>query len=334
MAASVTEGRASIPQRLPRASAAAPAAFARRGVTDVTGPRPAAPTLRATPPGHVLDWPELRILLKALLLPPASPLCLAVLGLALAFLRPRAVRIAGRVLLAVGLVLAWLTSTWAMADRMFAALEAGQRPLDAETLKRALEGPDPPRAVVVVSMGARRDGLHMREGERLLTRSTERAVAAAQVAKRAGLPLYVQGYGEKDLLRSSAEQMARLMRDDMGAQILHVDDALPGIGHAEIGRRVATVLAKDGITSVILSTHAHNMPRLRPALEAAGLKVLPAPHTFRAADLAGPVAWVPQADAVEANGIAFYEWIGRLSYRLPGRALEPAPQGVRKDGHP
>lgn len=278
-----------------------------------------------------MDWPELRILLKALLLPPASPLCVAALGLLLSFVRPWA----GRVLLAVGLAGVWLTSTWALADRMFIALEAGQRPLDAATLKQALEGPDPPRAVVVVSTGARRDGLHMRDGERLLTRSVERAVAAAQVARRADLPVYVQGLGgEGDLLVSSGRQMARLISEDLGAKVLRADDGLVGIGHAEIAHRVATVLKAEGITSVIVSTHAHNMPRLRPALEASGLKVLPAPHTFRAAAVTGLIAWVPQADAVEANGIAFYEWLGMLSYKVPGRELAPDPAPGGPDRRP
>jgi hypothetical protein len=41
--------------------------------------------------------------------------------------------------------------------------------------------------------------------------------------------------------------------------------------------------------------------------------------------------WLPNADAVEANGTAFYEWIGLLSYRLPGRVLVPrdVPSPVR-----
>lgn len=271
-----------------------------------------------------MDWPELRTLLKTLMLPPASPLCVIALGLLLSALRPRT----GRALAAIGLAAAWLTATWGLADRLFAGLEAGQRPLDETTLQQAMRRPDPPQAVVVVSMGARRDGLHEPRGERLLTRSLERAVAAARVAKLSGLPVYVQGFPDTHLQAPAAELMRRTIEQELGAPVRWVDTAA-SVGHAEIGRRVAEVLAADGIRSVIASTHAHNMPRLRPALEAAGLAVLPAPHSFRTAGLAGFGAWLPNADAMEANMVALYEWAGLWSYRLPGRALGP-PEAPRQ----
>lgn len=274
-----------------------------------------------------MDWLELREAAKALLLPPASPILLITAGVLLTLRRPRA----GRALAGIGLVAAWLSATWALADAMFGALESGQRPLDAQTLRAALDGPDPPRAVVVVAAGARRDGLFEPRAERLVTRSLERAVAAARLAKQAGLPVLIHGWSDPGMDATSAELMRRVIEDDGGATVRWLDVS-GGVGHAGIGQAIARTLAADGVASVIASTHAHNMPRLRPGLEAAGLKVLPAPHTFRSADTSGPRRWLPNGDAAEANAIAFYEWFGLLSYRLPGRAL--AADGAASTGRP
>ncbi|HMS81260.1 MAG TPA: hypothetical protein PKC20_17375, partial [Burkholderiaceae bacterium] len=93
-----------------------------------------------------MDGSELREVLKLLLLPPASPMLVAAAGVLLS-LRLRRV---GAAIAAAGLVAAWLTATWGLADAMFNALEAGQRPLDAAALRAAMQGPDAPQAVVVL----------------------------------------------------------------------------------------------------------------------------------------------------------------------------------------
>lgn len=263
-----------------------------------------------------MEWLEVRQVARMLMLPPASPLCAIVAGLLLSLRRPRL----GRALAAAGVLAAWLTSTWGLADALYAGLEAGQRPLDAATLRAAMQRPDAPRAVVVVAVGSRRDGRFEPRGDRLVTRSLERAVAAARVARESGLPVLVHGTPARAQEPSDAALMRETIEREAGVTVRWVDTS-GAAGHAEIARRIAGTLAADGIGSVIVSTHAHNMPRLAPALQAAGLAVLPAPHTFRGGDTRGVRRWLPNADAAEANMVALYEWFGVLSYRLPGRAL-------------
>ncbi len=264
-----------------------------------------------------MDGSELREVLKLLLLPPASPMLVAAAGVLLS-LRLRRV---GAAVAATGLLAAWLTATWGLADAMFNALEAGQRPLDAAALRAAMQGPDAPQAVVVLAAGARRDGVFAPRQERLVAASLERAVAAARVARQAGLPILVHGFPDVGMDASTPALMRRVMEDDLGATVRWVDTS-GGTGHAGVAHAIARTLAADGVRSVIASTHAHNMPRLRPALEAAGLVVLPAPHTFRGADTSGLRRWLPSGEGAEANAYAFYEWLGLQSYRLPGRALQ------------
>ena len=250
-----------------------------------------------------MDGSELREVLKLLLLPPASPMLVAAAGVLLS-LRLRRV---GAAIAAAGLVAAWLTATWGLADAMFNALEAGQRPLDAAALRAAMQGPDAPQAVVVLAAGARRDGVLR------IVRAVRRA--------RAGLPILVHGFPDVGMDASTPALMRRVMEDDLGATVRWVDTS-GGTGHAGVAHAIARTLAADGVRSVIASTHAHNMPRLRPALEAAGLVVLPAPHTFRGADTSGLRRWLPSGGGAEANAHAVYEWLGLQSYRLPGRALQ------------
>jgi uncharacterized SAM-binding protein YcdF (DUF218 family) len=269
---------------------------------------------------------ELKAVVKALLLPPAGLLLLTLLGILMVRRWPRT----GRTVALVGLAACWVAAMPVVPEAAFRWLEAGQRPLDAAAWQQARAAPGAPRAVVILGAGARRDGMVEPPAERLLTRSLERAVGGARVARDTGLPVLVSGAQIPGMRLSEAELMRRVVEGELGAPVRWLDTALP-LGHAEIGRQVAAVLVPEGIDTVVLATHAYHMRRARLALESAGLRVVPAPHTFRAAPVARSWRqWVPSADGLEASFIAFHEVFGLLSYRLPGRTLDgSAPPATR-----
>lgn len=273
-----------------------------------------------------MDLIQLKSVLKSLLLPPAGLLLLAAVAVLATARLPRA----GRATAIVALLACWLASTFAVADAGFRYLEAGLQPLDAARWEAERAGPRPPKAVVVIGAGARRDGVLEPFSERLLTRSLERAVGAARTARLTGLPVLAHGGLTTGLQSSEAAILRRVLAEDFAVEVRWLDERVP-TGHAEIGRNAAALLARDGIDSVVLSTHAYNMRRARAALEAAGLRVVPAPHTFRAAAPARSWRkWVASADGLEATFIVAYEVFGIWSYRLPGRALvPPSPPTVR-----
>lgn len=273
-----------------------------------------------------MDLIQLKSVLKSLLLPPAGLLLLAAVAVLATARLPRA----GRATAIVALLACWLASTFAVADAGFRYLEAGLQPLDAARWEAERAGPRPPKAVVVIGAGARRDGVLEPFSERLLTRSLERAVGAARTARLTGLPVLAHGGLTTGLQSSEAAILRRVLAEDFAVEVRWLDERVPS-GHAEIGRNAAALLARDGIDSVVLSTHAYNMRRARAALEAAGLRVVPAPHTFRAAAPARSWRkWVASADGLEATFIVAYEVFGIWSYRLPGRALvPPSPSTVR-----
>jgi uncharacterized SAM-binding protein YcdF (DUF218 family) len=264
-----------------------------------------------------VDLIELKAIVKALLLPPAGLLLLTLLGVLMIRRWPRT----GRVIALTGIGVCWAVAMPVVPETAFRWLEAGQRPLDVAEWQTARSTSGPPIAVVILGAGVRRDGVMEPPAERLLTRSLERAVGGARIARDTGLPVLISGAHVPGMRMSEAELMRRVVQGEMGAQVRWLDTERP-IGHAQIGRQVAAALAPDGIDTVLLATHAYHMRRARLALEAAGLRVVPAPHTFRAA----PVAfvwrqWVPSAEGLEASFLAFHEVFGLLSYRLPGRAL-------------
>lgn len=264
-----------------------------------------------------MDLIELKAIVKALLLPPAGLLLLTLMGLLTVRRWPRL----GRGMALAGAAACWLVAMPVVPETALRWLEADQRPLDAAAWQEVRAASDPPRAVVILGVGARRDGVVEPPAERLVSRSLERAVGGARIARDTGLPVLVSGAHVPGMRLSEAELMRRVVEGELGVQVRWLDAALP-LGHADIGRQVATALQPDGIDTVVLATHAYHMRRARLALEAAGLRVVPAPHTFRAAPVARSWRqWVPSADGLEASFIAFHEVFGLLSYRLPGRAL-------------
>jgi uncharacterized SAM-binding protein YcdF (DUF218 family) len=261
-----------------------------------------------------LDTFELKSLVRALLLPPAGPLLLAFAGVLLLRRRPAA----GRLVVIVGLALAWLLSTYWVGAALTRWVEAGQRPLDVQRWEAARDGSAPPRAIVVLGGGAVGDGAFGSKRERLQARSLERVIAGARLARATGLPVLVAGGRPDWLERSEAALMRQVMEEDLGVPVRWAEEHSRDT--AENASFSAAMLRAEGIDSVVLVTQAYHMPRARRAFEAAGLTVLPAPHGWNGGHLDVPALrdLVPSAGAVDMGWLALHELLGGLWYRLRG----------------
>ena len=261
-----------------------------------------------------LDFFELKRVLRTLLLPPAGPLLMALIGVLLLRRWPRA----GARMALAGIVFAWLLSTPVMADFLVGHLERDQRPLDAAKLASVRAGPNPPRAVVILGGGALRDGDFSPGREHLHGRTLERVMAGAQVARISGLPVLVTGGRPPWLKHSEAELMRRVLESELSRKVRWLED--DSRDTEENARFSARLLKKDGIDSIILVTHAYHMPRAVKSFEAAGLKVLAAPHDWKGAQPAwlDPSDWVPSALDVETVWLSTHELLGDVWYRLRG----------------
>jgi uncharacterized SAM-binding protein YcdF (DUF218 family) len=262
----------------------------------------------------ILDPYELKTVVRALVVPPMATLLLAAVGLWWMKRRPKL----GRALAVAGVALTWVCSIGATADALTYVLEKDQQPLTASMIAAARQGGQGPGAIVVLGGGAVRDGSSKPQRERLHERTIDRVLAAARLARASGLPLLVTGGRPEWLTHAEAELMRDMLQDDLGLPVRWVEDRSRDT--AENAQFSAQMLKRDGISSVVLVTQAYHMPRSKRTFEAAGLKVLPAPHGFKSTPPGwGEWAdWVPSASGMETVWLASRELIGLLWYRLRG----------------
>lgn len=235
------------------------------------------------------------------LLPPLGPLLLIAAGLWIARRHRR-----GLVLAWLGLAAAALLSTQAGVSWLLRPLEDAA-PLTAEQAHRA-------QAIVILAGGQRRRAPEY-GGATVSALSLERVRYGARLWRETDLPILVSG----GTLREKVAE-AQLMRD-----ALERDFAVPvrwteteSRDTRENARNSAKLLAGEGVTRILLVTHAAHMPRAREAFEAAGLEVIPAPTAWQgsSSDDLQPTDFVPSPRAASAGWYALHEWLGRLAYRI------------------
>jgi uncharacterized SAM-binding protein YcdF (DUF218 family) len=256
----------------------------------------------------------LQRLVSTLILPPALPLLIAALGLVLLGWRPRL----GRVLAWSGVVAGFLFSSGLGAVIVANLAEADTRALSADELQRALAGPEPPQAIVILGGGARLAERELPRTEYVKSNTLERLVHGAWVARTTKLPVLVTG-GPPDAHRESeGALMKHTLETVLATPVRWVEDAARDTaGNARLSARI---LHEAGVQRVILVTHAYHMPRATASFERAGLRVLEAPHGF-----AGSVAdasfasLLPSGEATLTAYRASHDLVGRFWYALRGQ---------------
>lgn len=242
----------------------------------------------------------LKAAFKALVLPPAGPLLLAAIGLALWHRRPRL----ARALAAIGVGALLLLSLPVVSSALLLAA-SDTRVLDPGAARDA-------QAIVILSGGLRRDAPEY-GGDTLGRLSLERTRYGAKVARETGLPVLVTGgpYG-----RTPPE--ARVMRDalelEFGVRVRWVEDRARTT--RENAQFTAQILRPLGIERVVLVVHAFDVRRARLEFERAGLSVLPAPTVIPRLAVAGIADFVPSAAALQFSYYALYELFGYAGVRL------------------
>jgi uncharacterized SAM-binding protein YcdF (DUF218 family) len=217
----------------------------------------------------------LKILLRTLVLPPAAPLLLAVVGLCL-LLRRRASAAAVRAgwgLLLAGLASLWLLATPVIADQL-TRLAQRYPALD-------LSHPTQAQAVVIISAGDVRDWAPEYRGAAAARQLLDRLEYGAYVVRHTGLPLLVSGTPQ------DVVAMQAVLSRDFGMRARWVDGQSRDT--FDNARFSAQLLKADGVRRIILVTSSVHEWRAVQEFVGVGLAVEAAPAHV----------WVPHRHVIE-----------------------------------
>lgn len=245
--------------------------------------------------------------LKSFLLPPGVLILILVAAL---FVSRQAV---ARGLVAVATLLLTMLSLPVVS----AALTAPLEPFPA----LSPSGPFPSEAQAILVLGA---GLHSGApeygGDTVDGFSLERLRYGAFLHRATGLPLYVSGgYMAGEPPPGVGEQMARVLRDELGVEVAAVESQSRTTRENAIYSKA--LLERRGISTVLLVTDAWHMPRAMDACARAGLRALAAPTGFvthrlddgKGSELAD---WLPSASAFSLSYYAIHEHFGGIWYAV------------------
>jgi uncharacterized SAM-binding protein YcdF (DUF218 family) len=231
----------------------------------------------------------LKSLARNLILPPAGPLVLAVVGL---LLMPRRRKLGvSLVIVAVGFL--WVCATPVVADVLTRFAERypsldPSKPVNAQ-------------AIVILGGGSMRIAPEY-GGWALESETLERVSYGAFVARRTALPILVSGSPEE------ARAMSLTLTRDLGVSVRWIEN------HSgdtfENARFSARLLRPDGIHSVALVTNSPHEWRAAHEFMASGLEVVPAPVGGGVPHAHGVSGFVPTPDGLSRSYSALYELIG------------------------
>jgi uncharacterized SAM-binding protein YcdF (DUF218 family) len=233
---------------------------------------------------------QLKTLLKDLILPPAGPLLLALLGFVLLKRRPRL----ARACLIAAFASLWLLSTPIVSDALTRLVEL-YPPLDLHLARNA-------QAIVILGGGGQRALAPEYGGPAAEPYLLERLSYGAYVAKETGLPILVTGFSIE------ARAMRDTLRRNFGAETRWVDDQAHDT--FQNARNSARILIAEDVRRIVLVTRATHMRRSVQEFSDAGFDVVPAPAGILAARDFGVLRYLPNADALMRSQSAIYELIG------------------------
>lgn len=203
-------------------------------------------------------WLWIKAVLKALVLPPAGPLLVAALGLALIRRAPRF----GRALAAAGVAALLALSLPAVAEFLVGLVDTSS-PFDPEAAKSA-------KAVVILGGGVRLNAPEY-GGDTLATLTLERVRYGARVARATGLPILVSG-GSVLAGDPEAILMGVVLEREFGVPARWVEPMSRTTRENAV--RTAAILKREGIDRIVLVTHVFDTRRAIAEFEAQGLSVV------------------------------------------------------------
>lgn len=248
-----------------------------------------------------MELGALKPLLTGLLMPPAGPLLVALLGLLLAWRKRRG----GLALTTASLALLWLLSCEGVAVWLARTALPQFAPASVAQLKTGGV-----QAIVVLGGGLLPEAPEYGQAQPS-ARTAARLRYGIWLARQSGLPIafsggtgWAAGSGQA---ASEASVAARVALQEYGVK-LRWTEALSR-DTAGNARLLTPLLRQDGVQRIALVTDAWHLPRAVAAFERAGLSVSPAPMGFVLAGESKFVEWIPSARGLLASQQVLREWL-------------------------
>jgi uncharacterized SAM-binding protein YcdF (DUF218 family) len=209
-------------------------------------------------------------------------------------------------LLITGIALLWVCGAPLLAERSLRVLEVDP---PASPLTGTGAG-----AIVVLSGGTYTSAPEY-GSDTVGPWTLERLRYATRLYRQTSLPVLVTGGPTLGAHSSEAEQMRDALEQDFGTPVRWLEPT--GMDTLENASASEKLLREEGITKILLVTHAWHMRRARLAFEHAGLQVVPAPMGFTTRTEDNPLALaVPSARGMLMTRTAWHELLGLTWYRI------------------
>jgi uncharacterized SAM-binding protein YcdF (DUF218 family) len=249
---------------------------------------------------------ELKAVLAALVLPPAGPLLLALLGLLLA----RRLRATGLLLATLGVCATFLLTTNGMAVLLARHLLPPLQVVQAQDLREV-------QAIVVLGGGVLPEAPEYGAAQPT-SHTLARLRYGVWLARRTGKPLAFAGgvgWSASGTVTTAEGAVARrVLQEEYGLVPRWVDDRSRDT--VENAQQIALLMAPDRVRRIALVTDATHMARAARAFRAAGFDVLPAPTGFPVPRERPLLEWLPSGPGASANRELLREWLARSVARL------------------
>jgi uncharacterized SAM-binding protein YcdF (DUF218 family) len=144
----------------------------------------------------------------------------------------------------------------------------------------------------------------------------ERVRYGAYLQRRTGKPVLVSGGQVLPRTTPIAVQMQATLTQEFNVPVRWVE--VKSLNTHENAAFSRELLQRDGVSRVLLVTHAWHMRRSMAAFRAVGLEPIAAPTRFIRPPTPIGLDFVPNASSLRASYYALHEWLGLLWYYLAG----------------
>lgn len=213
-----------------------------------------------------------------------------------------------KVLLVLSFVSLWAFSTPVVVGAIFKWLET--YPL--VTFEQWESYKERPNTVIVV-LGGGKYNADEYGGQVIMPRALARVRYGVRLHRITELPILVSGGTPQDDEQSEAELMAEAFQD-FGIDNVMMERLSRNTW--ENAKYSADLLRSQGITDVILVTHAWHMKRSVMSFEAFGMNVIPAPTIFQSGGDPDLMHFLPSAHTLHSGAYAVREVLGLVVYSL------------------